>query len=177
MCSSDLTHRVSGWGHIIGDEGSAYSIGIQIMNAVMKAYDGRGKATCLTKLLLERMGLDTPEEIIGAIYRPEVTKQHIAEYAILIDTAAQQQDEVAFDIIKVTATQLYETVAAAIKRLGFTDKTVKVVINGSVLVHNQYIRKIFEEKLSEVYPLAQVMTMQQDAAYGAVLLAKSSISK
>ena len=56
-----VTHRVGGWGHIIGDEGSAYRIGVHILNAVMKAYDGRGKKTCLTPLLLERMELTCPE--------------------------------------------------------------------------------------------------------------------
>lgn len=172
-----ITHRVSGWGHIIGDEGSAYSIGVKIINAVMKAYDGRGKETILTELLLQHMNLTSPEEIIGGIYKPEVTKQHIAEYAILIDRACQSNDEVALKIIWQTVEDLFECVKAALIQLNFLDKPVKVVINGSVLVNNQYVNKGFKEKLSRIYPLVEVCTMKYDAAYGAALKAFQSIHK
>lgn len=166
-----MRHRVSGWGHIIGDEGSAYSIGIKIVNAVMKAYDGRGKKTWLTPLLLQQMQLEHEEQIIGHIYSPEVTKQHIASYAVLIDEACANCDEVAFKIIQETVEALYECVSAGLKKLGFEDKEIKVIINGSVLVNNQYVNKGFKERIALHYPKVRVGTMEQDAAYGAALLA------
>lgn len=169
--------RVSGWGHIIGDEGSAYSIGIQILNAVMKAYDGRLPQTILTKLLLEKMGIQTEEEVIGAIYNPHVTKQHIASYAVLIDEAAKKKDEVALKIIEQTAYDLFETVSAGIVKLGFQEKPVKVVVNGSVLTHNVVIYERFKALVTRSYTQAQVGMMLHDASYGAVLLAIQGMSK
>lgn len=172
-----MIHRVSGWGHIIGDEGSAYSMGIKVMNAVMKAYDGRGEETVLTKILLERMQVTSPEEIIGQIYKPDITKQHIAEYAILVDTACKVNDEVAFEIIEQTVQDLFECTSAALKRLEFTNKPVKIIINGSVLVNNAYVNKGFKEKLAKVYPLAEISTMIHDAAYGAALIALQVVDR
>ena len=168
-------HRLSGWGHIIGDEGSAYSIGIKILNAVMKAYDGRGEETALTNLLLEHMGIHSEDEIITSIYSPKVTKEHIAALASLIDKGCKLHDKVALEIVDETVEDLYICVDAMIKALESTSRSVKIIIHGSVLVKNTYINKGFKEKLKETYPLAGVYPMAYDAAYGAVLIAKQNL--
>jgi glucosamine kinase len=46
--------RVDGWGNIMGDAGSGYWIGREAMDAVMRAYDGRGVATALSAVVLAR---------------------------------------------------------------------------------------------------------------------------
>jgi len=46
--------RVDGWGNIMGDAGSGYWIGREAMDAVMRAYDGRGPATALSAVVLAR---------------------------------------------------------------------------------------------------------------------------
>lgn len=46
--------RVDGWGNIMGDAGSGYWMGREAMDAVMRAYDGRGAATALTPVVLAR---------------------------------------------------------------------------------------------------------------------------
>ena len=40
--------RIDGWGNLIGDAGSGYWLGRAALDAVMRAYDGRGPATALT---------------------------------------------------------------------------------------------------------------------------------
>ncbi len=39
--------RAGGWGYLLGDEGSGYSIGLQALQAVMRAQDGRDGQTGL----------------------------------------------------------------------------------------------------------------------------------
>ena len=43
--------RAGGFGKVIGDEGSGYSIGKKGLNAVAREFDGRGKKTLLTESL------------------------------------------------------------------------------------------------------------------------------
>ena len=43
--------RSGGWGHLIGDEGSAYALGRDALSAVARAMDGYGKQTMLTSLV------------------------------------------------------------------------------------------------------------------------------
>ena len=40
--------RAGGWGHLLGDEGSGYAIGLEALRAVCRASDGRGPQTALT---------------------------------------------------------------------------------------------------------------------------------
>ncbi len=55
--------RAGGWGYLFGDEGSGFAIGIAALRNVMQAYDGRGPATILSELVLERYGLHNPSEL------------------------------------------------------------------------------------------------------------------
>lgn len=169
------THRVGGWGHIIGDEGSAYSIGVKILNAIMRAYDKRGQETILTELVLKRLALETVEDIIGEVYKVGASKQDIAGYAILIEEACNRGDEVALKIIDETIDALVEAANTNIHCLDFENKSTKVIINGSVLINNKRIQEGFCNKLQLLYPKVEVSYMIQDAAYGAAIKAIRTI--
>ena len=52
------SHRVGGWGDIIGDEGSAYWIGRRLLGVVAQSLDGRGGPTGLVNGLFDLLGLD-----------------------------------------------------------------------------------------------------------------------
>ena len=169
------THRVSGWGHLVGDEGSAYSIGRSILSAVLRAYDGRGKGTVLTSLVLEKMGIDSPEQIISIIYKPEVSKEHIAAYAPILEEAILQQDEVAGQIADEAVGALVETAAVTIRKLDMQERETTVLISGSVLVKNAYIRIRFTEELRKIIPGVHMKISSDEAAYGAVRIALDEI--
>jgi len=60
--------RSSGWGHIIGDEGSGYDIGRRSLQAAARASDGRGPTTSLLMLILSHWQLQNAGELIGKVY-------------------------------------------------------------------------------------------------------------
>ncbi|OOB79474.1 MAG: hypothetical protein BEN18_00240 [Epulopiscium sp. Nuni2H_MBin001] len=169
--SSGKTCRVGGWGHLIDDEGSAYFISTHILNTIMRAYDGRSGPTKLTRLVLDYMELGTVEEIIASIYKPMMSKHHIAELSILIDEACEQEDRAAFDIVEEASDALFKHVKVAVRELGFGGKEFNIVINGSVIVSNKYINEAFCTKVGEYYPNAKVKALDHDASYGAALIA------
>lgn len=169
------SHRVSGWGHIIGDEGSAYNMGVEVLNAVMRDYDGRGKKTLLTNLVLKNLNLASPEELIEYIYSPNTTKKDIASYAIMVDVACQENDTVALEIVEKITKALVECVDAVLKILDFGKNKIKLVINGSVLTNNHYVRNQFKNTIANIMPQVELCEMRYDAAYGAVLIALENI--
>ncbi|WP_040214033.1 BadF/BadG/BcrA/BcrD ATPase family protein [Clostridium polynesiense] len=163
--------RVSGWGHIIGDEGSAYSLGIKIVKAVMKAYDGRGEKTALKELLFKVLQINSEEEVIMKIYGEQSNKEHIAALAVLIEDGLKLKDAVSIKIADETIDELVYTVLPAAKKLGFMDsgESFKVIIDGSVLVNNDYIREGFTKKIQSIFKNACVSITGQDAASGAAI--------
>ena len=60
--------RASGWGYLIGDEGSGYDIAIKGLQAVARAADGRDAPTELTDGILNRLGLNEPSDLIRWVY-------------------------------------------------------------------------------------------------------------
>src|SRR3990167_89988 len=71
--------RSGGADHILGDEGSAYDIGSNILHSVVKALDGRGPKTVLVNLLFEKLKI-----AIGII------KSAADELALMIKAVAQK---------------------------------------------------------------------------------------
>ncbi|GAG67886.1 unnamed protein product, partial [marine sediment metagenome] len=58
----------SGWDFILADEGSGYSVGLKALKAIVKAYDGRGEKTLLSKTILEELNLNEIPDLIKWAY-------------------------------------------------------------------------------------------------------------
>lgn len=163
--------RCGGWGHIIGDEGSGYYIGLRALNLIMKSFDGRERETLLTPIILKHIELNKPEDIINYVYRSGKGKKEIASLAKCVDEAYLQGDSLAEEILEDASTQLYLCTETVVEKLGFSKKPVKIIINGSVITKNKYINEKYSHMIRKHYPLAEVRTMENDSAWGAVLIA------
>lgn len=107
--------RVGGWGHIFGDEGSAWELGRAALSARLRMLDGRLPVTPLAALLDERLG--DPEVGIAALYRSPKVKSDVAALAPVIDAAVQAGDPVAKAIIDEGAQALVDHIAALARDL------------------------------------------------------------
>jgi N-acetylglucosamine kinase-like BadF-type ATPase len=107
--------RVDGWGHIMGDAGSAYWIGRNALEAAMRGYDGRRQMTALTELVIA----DFPD-IEGAYIKLQGDQHRvarIARYAQAVDRLSAS-DGVAANILDKAAAHLSEAVIAGARRAG-----------------------------------------------------------
>ncbi len=87
--------RADGWGHLLGDEGSGYAIGLAALRAVMRAYDGRGPATSLSEAILGCWGLAAATDLVPRVYQELRGKHEIAALASTVEAVAGQGDPVA----------------------------------------------------------------------------------
>lgn len=159
--------RTGGWGHLIDDKGSGYAIAVDILSAVVQAWDGRGEQTILTELVFEQLGIKELTELIRYIYAPERSKKEIASLAALIGKAGEQKDTVALRIQERAADALYEMVQAVHKKM---PAERELVLAGSVLKNNQKIQSSLIEKLNSKQPQWSIRTAQHSAATGALRL-------
>ncbi|MDE6931713.1 MAG: ATPase [Oscillospiraceae bacterium] len=159
--------RAGGWGHLVDDGGSGYALGRDLLSAVVRQWDGRGEETVLTRLLLARLEIETPQELVAYVYGGD--KSRVASLAPLAGQAAAQGDRTALDIYARNGAELGELVLAAAKRLGM--ETGEVALLGGLLTGDGRLREALTAWLAERAPGLRCIEPRQDAAAGAAMLA------
>ncbi|MBM7566835.1 N-acetylglucosamine kinase [Paenibacillus sacheonensis] len=163
------THRTGGCGYLIDDEGSGYSIGRDLLSAVAKAGDGRIQPTVITELVYARLGMSSVRELIGFAHDKHTNKKDIAALAPLLTEACDSGDSAAQAIVKRSAASLLELVVPVAEKLAMQDG--RLVLAGSVLLKNAYVRDAFETLLKREYPSMPCVAAPDDASGGAVRMA------
>ncbi|AJY75477.1 BadF/BadG/BcrA/BcrD ATPase family protein [Paenibacillus beijingensis] len=167
---SGKRYRAGGWGHILGDKGSGYEIGLNTLQAVMLSFDGAEPPTALTEAVLTFSGIGSPAELRSIIYESHVTKRHIADYARLCIDAAAAGDAAAVRIIRGAAEDLVRLSAAVCGREEWFLRS-RIAATGSIFTHSALFMDTFCEKMRELTPQISIVQSERKAAYGAALLA------
>jgi N-acetylglucosamine kinase-like BadF-type ATPase len=169
--SAGEVFRSGGWGHIIGDEGSGYHIGLCALNYIAKAYDGRAEPTILTGLIMQKKKWTDLKEVIPFVYRQNSDKKDIADFAPVVMEAAEMGDKAALSILEEAAEELLLLVKSLSVRSTEFNKTTSIFVTGSVITHSPVIRASFEKGLQEK-KLGVLNTSAASPVYGASLLAR-----
>lgn len=159
--------RVDGWGHLIGDAGSAYWIGRTAMEAAMRGYDGRRQMTALTEAFAEEF--PDIETAYLTLQADPGRVARIAAFARRVDELAAS-DRVAGNILDKAAAHLSEAVQAGLKRVGIAGPEIpRVAVLGGVFRSERVVRK-FTDYLSLQWPNFALSECHGTGLDGAVLL-------
>jgi N-acetylglucosamine kinase-like BadF-type ATPase len=162
--------RAGGWGPLLGDEGSAYWMGLRALRAVMRAYDGRAGQTLLTRPILDRLGVDHAEALVHRVYR-ELAREEIAAIAPLVQQAADHGDGEAQSIIDDAAREFVRAVESVIGKLELAGVSFRLVLSGGLWKAVPVLRQDFERLIKKVAPWASVSELAVEPARGAVAIA------
>ncbi|HWD82938.1 MAG TPA: BadF/BadG/BcrA/BcrD ATPase family protein [Kribbella sp.] len=99
--------KLDGHGYLFGDAGSAFAIGRAGLVAVQRARDGRGPATKLAETSLDPVTL----------YRSSTLVDDVARFAPEVLRCAAEGDPVANELLVRAATDIAETIEAAVAQL------------------------------------------------------------
>ncbi|KAM7497662.1 hypothetical protein LguiA_022076 [Lonicera macranthoides] len=174
--------RASGAGPILGDWGSGYGIAAQALTAVIRAHDGRGPDTSLTRWILQELNLSSPDELIGWTYA-DPSWARIAALVPVVVSCAEAGDQVANSILLDTVEELASSVNAVVRRLGLCGEDGKVpfplVMVGGVLETNKSwdIGKEVISCISKDFPGVLPIRPKVEPAIGAALLAWNFLLK
>ena len=164
--------RASGWGYLLGDEGSGYDIAIKGLRAIARAADGRGRPTELTNRILNALELNEPSELIR--WTHAASRDKIAQLAEIIFDTAQTTDSVASEIVDEAADELVCAAGSVIKQLEFVEP-FDIVLSGGNLIHQPMFSDKLRYRLARIQSKASVLLPKHEPAYGAVLLAQASL--
>lgn len=114
---ASISVRVGGWGYMLGDEGSGFSMSQHALIAVMKQHDGRGPHTKLTSYILDQLSLTDPNQIVTYVYGQANIRTAIAVLSKVVLQAAKEDDEVALEIVDQAVKELAQIAITAKTRL------------------------------------------------------------
>jgi glucosamine kinase len=162
--------RAGGWGHVLGDEGSGYWIGLKAISAVLHDRDGSGPPTPLSDAALDFFGVDSVEALVSLVYGKPLSKSEIAAFAVRAAADAEQGDAVATAIYGQGAAELCAQIAAVIAHAGL-EGAFPVGLVGSAFKAGEVFVGPLREQIASLAPQAQVSVVELAPVAGALMLA------
>ncbi|AGA27147.1 N-acetylglucosamine kinase [Singulisphaera acidiphila] len=169
--------RAGGWGPLLGDEGSGYSVAVQALRLVARRFDGRDNRThpadALTDQLCHALGIDSPARLVAAIYSPDCDRARIAALAVEVIAASEDDPEIERVLLEPAGRELAEAVAAVAKTLGWSSGPVHLGLAGGFLLSANAVSSSLLAHLKSLGYQVETTYVTQPVQ-GALLLAQRS---
>jgi len=168
-----LAARAGGWGEVFSDEGSAYWIAIQGLNAYSRMSDGRIPIGPLHGLINESLSLTNDLDLCAQVYGPHArSRGELAEFSPLVAKAAGMGDVAALNIFRRAALELAQIADALRKKLGYPPgEPVKLSYSGGAFSAGDILLKPFQNALTAASTDFVLCRPLHDPHYGAALYA------
>ena len=164
-------YRAGGFGRLIGDEGSGFSIGRKGLQAVAKYYDDRGDETLIVKLIKEKYSIKTAEELITKVYKENFDIASIAEVVII---AAKNEDHIAHNILLEETDELILHISTMMKKMDTDELCVSFA--GSLISNKNIYSDMLRDKIKTSLPSVKIVAPKHSPIEGALLLAKEILN-
>ncbi|MGL9730273.1 BadF/BadG/BcrA/BcrD ATPase family protein [Enterococcus sp. DIV0756] len=145
---NQTAYRAGGWGHLLGDQGSAYDLVRQAFKGMLREAD-KGNIGELTKLILPIIGVENVFEAVQLFNR--LPRNDLAAFGKAF--AEHGTKNQAFQkILMRCGKRLGLQVLAILDQIGPSANQSNIALSGSVLTNNQVLQKSFEQTIRQKYP-------------------------
>lgn len=169
-------HRLGGWGHIVGDEGSGYDIGRKGLELVAKTIDGRESSSLLVDMVFEQYGVKNTDEFISYVYNPLRTKADIAKISETVYYCASKGDIKSLEILERASQDLVNLTIELINKVSIEDELV-VSVGGGIFDNMELVYEYFTNALNKYDSNINVKRPMYSPIIGALILAFNYLNK
>ena len=156
-----------GYGYLLGDAGSGFSLGRDALTAALGQEDGSAPETLLHPLIQKASGKEQVRSLLSDLYRGG--KREIAGYAPVLFEAVRMQDAIATAILDRAMGEVAATVSGAAKHL--TGNEIPVVLCGGLCANETEILPVLQNKLANGMRNYRVSVCREPMIRGALYLA------
>ncbi|WP_203568743.1 N-acetylglucosamine kinase [Aestuariimicrobium ganziense] len=157
--------RVDGWGYLIGDAGSGFWIGRAALDAVMRAFDGRGPATSLTPLAEAEFG-DLADAYLQ-LQADGLKVSRIARWAKVVSEHAGAGDEVCIEISRRAGEELAWSALTGLRLVGQHEVDEPLVSQVGNVFLNPLVEESFRRTVLATHAGARVVAPRGTGLAGA----------
>lgn len=174
--NGDRQVRVGGLGYRIGDEGSAYAIGMAAVRHYGRVLDGRARRDETSDLVARTLDAPDRDTYVAALYDAPIVPARFAVMAPSIIAFAGKGNFIATRIVQEASQELGNLVKSAVVQAGLPDASPAIVLAGGLLRENSLLTFLLETRIVGDVPGAQVVRGADGAARGALRLAETLLA-
>ncbi|WP_163101488.1 BadF/BadG/BcrA/BcrD ATPase family protein [Peribacillus alkalitolerans] len=148
-------NTVGGWGHLLGDEGSAYDIGLKALKTIIHD-DHKGELSPFSRNILTSLSMAQPQDVKAYVYQG--VKKDIAKIASLVDLFAQGSDHQAIRILQDAGIELAKQAILCIQKSKLS-VPLSIGIKGSVIENCVIVRQSFMDEINKRFNEVQFISI------------------
>jgi N-acetylglucosamine kinase-like BadF-type ATPase len=175
VTSAGRTAIAGGYGYLLGDEGSAFKIGIAAIRAATFANDLRGPQTRLNQLVCEYFEIDSIRKVTQIVYKAGFSRDRISLLTPIVAQAAAEGDEEARRIIADAGHSIGLIGLGIIRQLFQPGDHVEVYRTGGVFNIGNPIIDQLNDTLYEGWPGAVSCAPRFQPVVGGLILSARSL--
>jgi glucosamine kinase len=165
--------RVGGAGYLLGDEGSAFAIGMAAVRLFARALDGRARTDETTALVARALEAPDRDALLAVLYGAPIDVAKIASLAPSIVAFAGKGNRAATKIVQGAAQDLGDLVKSAVQQSGLAEASPAIAFAGGLLRENTLLSFLLETRVANEIPGAQVVRVRDEPARTALRFAEA----
>ncbi len=170
---------VGGAGSIVGDEGSAYWVGVRALTRLVECFDGRRPFERFARELTQTLNIPDHHTLIDWVYgrgvKP-ITRDEMAAVAPRVAKLANEGEPFAIDLFRRAGDELAFQANAVIRLLDMQNDPVKVQLYGGCFRAGAVIIEPLRAGIHQYAPYAELLPPLKCTAIGAAALALRAIA-
>jgi N-acetylglucosamine kinase-like BadF-type ATPase len=137
--------QIGGFGHLLGDEGSAYHLSITALKDVIDVYEDQGSYDDFGELILDHLDIKHHFGIRDFVYANEKTK--VADISTFINQLAVDGNEKAIQMIEDEANSLARQTIRAYLKMNSNEHLI-IALRGGFLTKSSIMKNTFIEQIN-----------------------------
>lgn len=151
------TRGFGGWGPLLGDDGSAYDIGLQGIKRAMLACEGRAPDTLLEEAVREYFDVARTKAAISKLFATGINQPLVAGFAPCVSGAAYDGDSAAIEIVESVGEVLGELAAFTARKFFREADAFPFVLAGGVFNIGKLVLDPIRCVLRPQFPKASIV--------------------